>query len=277
MHGMDDRVDMRGYGGLARAMPATAVLFGIGWLAIIGFPFTSGFYSKEAIIEAALDENVVLGALALLGAAITAFYMTRLVAMTFFGRPRYDTKALHPHESPLSMTAPMAVLAVGALTAGFVLEPALGFEIFNIEEFLAPVVGEATAVEHRFNPLLVMVFTLAISAGAAVGAFVKYAQQEVPAVAPARVSVGTRAAREKLYGDAFYESSVMRPGQYLTRLLVFVEGRGIDGAVTGTAALIGGSSSRLRRLQTGFVRSYALTLLGGAVLVVASLLLVRLI
>jgi NADH-quinone oxidoreductase subunit L len=168
------------------------------------------------------------------------------------------------------------VLAVGALVAGFVLEPALGFTVFDLEHWLAPVVGEPEAAAHRFNALLLTVFVLAISAGAAAVAFTRYAGRPVPAVAPGRVNPLTRAARNKLYGDAFYEGALMRPGQYLTRALVYLEGRGIDGGVNGVAALIGGSSGRLRRLQTGFVRSYALTLLGGAVLVAVSLLTVRL-
>ncbi len=276
MHGMGDRVDMRGFGGLLKPMPWTGGLFLVGWLAIIGFPLTSGFFSKEAIIEAAMDQNLVLGLLALLGAALTAFYMTRLVAMTFFGRPRYDTAQVHPHEAPPVMLAPMAVLAVGALVAGFVLEPELGFTVFDLEHWLAPVVGEPEEAAHRLSPLLLTAFFLAISAGAVGFAVTRYIGREVPVVAPGRVSPLTRAARAKLYGDAFYESVLMRPGQYLTRALVFVEGRGIDGGVNGVAALIGGSSGRLRRLQTGFVRSYALTLLGGAVLVAASLLYVRL-
>jgi NADH-quinone oxidoreductase subunit L len=276
MHGMGDRVDMRGFGGLLKPMPWTGGLFLVGWLAIIGFPLTSGFFSKEAIIEAAIDQNLWLGLAALAGAALTAFYMTRLVAMTFFGSPRYDTAEIHPHEAPPVMIVPMAVLAVGALVAGFVLEPVLGFTVFDLEHWLAPVVGEPEEAAHRVSPLLLTVFVVAISAGAVAVAFTRYVGRPVPAVAPGRVNPLTRAARNKLYGDAFYEGALMRPGQYLTRALVYLEGRGIDGGVNGVAALIGGSSGRLRRLQTGFVRSYALTLLGGAVLVAVSLLSVRL-
>jgi NADH-quinone oxidoreductase subunit L len=98
----------------------------------------------------------------------------------------------------------------------------------------------------------------------------------VPAVAPARVSPLTRAARQDLYGDAINEAAFMRPGQYLTRSLVYLDNRGVDGAVNGVAAFVGGTSGRVRRWQTGFVRSYALSMLGGSALVVLALLAVKL-
>jgi NADH-quinone oxidoreductase subunit L len=106
-------------------------------------------------------------------------------------------------------------------------------------------------------------------------AWAMYGRVPVPAVAP-RGSVATRAARADLYGDAFNESVLMRPGQWLTCLSVYFDSRGVDGLVNGLAATIGGSSGRLRRIQTGFVRSYALSMLIGAVLLVAGLLVVRL-
>ena len=110
MHGMNDDVNMRHYGALAKSMRITFYTFAMGYLAIIGFPFTSGFYSKDHIIEAAFHENTVIGVLALLGAGVTAYYMTRLMMMTFFGAKRWE-KDVHPHESPLVMTVPLIVLA----------------------------------------------------------------------------------------------------------------------------------------------------------------------
>ena len=97
-------------------------------------------------------------------------------------------------------------------------------------------------------------------------------RREVPVTAPARVSPVVRAARNALYADAVNESLFMRPGQWLTRALVFFDNRGVDGAVNGLAATLGGSSARLGRTQTGFVRTYALGMLGGAVLVAGALL-----
>ena len=122
MHAMNDQVDMRRYGGLWKKLPITFVTFGLGYLALIGFPFLSGYYTKDAIIEAAFDRGdvwgYVLGGVAVLGAGLTAFYMTRLMLMTFFGRARWED-GVHPHESPPVMTVPMIVLAVGSVFSGF--------------------------------------------------------------------------------------------------------------------------------------------------------------
>ena len=267
MHGMDDRVDMRRFGGLWRAMPLTFGVMVAGWLAIIGIPPFSGFWSKELVIKVAFERSVVLGVLALVGAGLTAYYMTRLMVMTFLGPKRWHEGA-HPHESPLSMTAPMAVLAVLALVAGYLLEFPL-----HVEEFLEPALA-TTEVE---DPLLSGVALAVVStAFALVGAAVAYAQvgrRPVETEQPPAGNVLVAAARERLYSDAFYESTLERPGRYLTRALVWTDGRAVDGAVGGVAAAVGGLSGRTRRLQTGFVRSYALLVLLGAVGVVGALLL----
>src|SRR5580700_821149 len=137
MHGMDDEVNMRRYGGLARLLPVTFVTFLLGYLAIIGIPPFSGFFTKDGIIEAAWDKGgtsgAILAACALLGAGLTAFYMTRVMLMTWFGKPRWTQEAQevdggtheaehasapHPHESPGTMTIPMILLAVGSVGAG---------------------------------------------------------------------------------------------------------------------------------------------------------------
>jgi NADH-quinone oxidoreductase subunit L len=267
MHGMNDEIDMRRYGGLARHMPITAVTFGLGYLAIIGVPPFAGFFSKDKIIEAAFGQHWVYGAAALLGAGITAFYMSRVMLMTFFGTRRWADDA-HPHESPPVMTVPMILLAVGSVGAGAFL--VLGNRLVH---WLEPVVGE----EEHALPVPVWVITAATLAAVLSGvalAYAQYARREVPVVAPAG-SFATVAARKDLYQDAVSEAVFMRPGQYATRSLVYVDNRGIDGAVNGLAAAFGGSSGRLRRLQTGFVRSYALSMLGGAAFVVATLLLMR--
>src|SRR5580693_3309214 len=124
MHGMDDEVNMRKYGGLYRVMPITYGTFGLGYLAIIGIPPFSGFFTKDGIIEAAWDKGGTSGAIlatcAPIGAGLTAFYMTRVMLMTWFGKRRWAEKA-HPHESPGVMTWPMILLAVGSVGAGFFL------------------------------------------------------------------------------------------------------------------------------------------------------------
>jgi NADH-quinone oxidoreductase subunit L len=275
MHGMDDEVDMRRYGGLRSAMPVTFALFSIGYLALIGFPGLSGFFTKDKIIEAAFDKGGasgdILGTCALIGAGLTAFYMTRLMAMTFFGEPRWEPAA-HPHESPKVMTLPMAALAVGSVVAGGLL--VLGASLVH---WLTPVLGSPPPVTHAdLSKLAIeLISLLAIALGIA-AAWYFFGRSPVPAVAPQQVSVLTYAARRNLFADAFNEAVLMRPGQYLTRALVYVDNRGIDGAVNGVAALIGGASGRARRVQNGFVRSYALSMFAGAAVLVVALLLVRL-
>jgi NADH-quinone oxidoreductase subunit L len=274
MHAMDDEVNMRRFGGLWRVMPVTWATFGVGYLAIIGCPPFSGFFSKDKIIEAAYDKGgtsgAILGTCALLGAGITAFYMTRLFVMTFHGRRRW-ADGVHPHESPPVMTAPMVLLAVGSAAAG-------GLLVFGgaLQNWLTPSVGESVEVgAHTVSPIVLTLLTLLVVAGGVAGGVVAFGLRPVPVTAPVAVSPVTTAARRDLYFNAINESVFMRPGQWLTRALVFFDARGVDGAVTGTAALFGGGSGRLRRLQTGFVRSYALSMLGGAVVLLAALLAVR--
>jgi len=281
MHAMDDNVDMRRYGGLWRKMPITFVTFGLGYLALIGFPFLSGYFTKDAIIEAAFTapgwQGWVFGLTASVAAGLTAFYMTRLMIMTFFGEKRWeeletsDGGHYHPHESPLSMTVPMIILAFGSVLAGFLLTNGKA-----LATWLAPSLGELREAEggalpHSVTPWLV----LALSALGVLVAYLVVGRRPTPVERPERVSLPVRAARRDLYANAINEAVIARPGTWLSRFLVFVDNRGVDGVVNGTAALFGGSSGRLRRLQTGFVRSYALSMLGGTVLVAAALLVVR--
>jgi NADH-quinone oxidoreductase subunit L len=268
MHGMNDSTEMRHYGLLRKFMMVTWITFGCGWLAIMGVPPFDGFYSKDKIIEAAFTVNFWAGLIALLGAGITAFYMTRLFTMTFFGKARWNDD-VHPHESPWIMMGPVAVLAFLSAVAGWYL--ATGNKILD---WLYPVTGTqepALSVPSWVVPASSL--TLVVIGGAI--AWVMYARRPVPVVAP-RGNLLTRAARAELYGNAVNEAVFMRPGQYLTRWLVWFDNRIVDGIVNGTAATIGGLSGRIRRLQTGFTRSYALSMLGGAALVAAALVLVRL-
>ncbi|PRY59381.1 NADH dehydrogenase subunit L [Knoellia remsis] len=268
MHGMNDQVDMRRFGGLSGAMKITWATFALGWLAILGVPPFSGFWSKDKIIEAAfIGEGWrpwVLGGIALLGAGITAFYMSRLFFMTFHGKKRW-TDDVHPHESPLTMTIPMMVLAVGSGLLGLVLSWGGMFT-----SWLEPVTG-GHGEEHPVLPVPVLIgLTMLLVAAGAAYAWMLYWRDEVPQVAP-RGSLATQAARADLYQDAINEGLFMRPGTHLTRALVFTDGKGVDGLVGSLAATVGGLSSRLRRIQTGYARSYALTMLTGVVAVLGAL------
>jgi NADH-quinone oxidoreductase subunit L len=264
MHGMDDQVDMRRFGNLSGAMKITWVTFGLGWLAILGvWPF-SGYWSKDRIIEAAFMGQGwrpwVFGSAALIGAGVTAFYMSRLFFMTFQGKKRWPKDA-HPHESPRRMTVPMIILAFGSAFLGLILGPTNA-----IQSWLGPVFGPHAEGEPVIAASLLTVLTLLLIAGAVGLAWLRYWRDAVPVVAPVGSPL-TRAARRDLYQDDVNEALLMRPGLHLTRSLVFFDTRGVDGAVGGLAALIGGTSARVRRIQNGFVRSYALTMLAGVVLI----------
>ncbi|WP_141015324.1 NADH-quinone oxidoreductase subunit L [Nocardioides sambongensis] len=269
MHAMDDEVDMRHYGALNKMLPVTFLTFAMGYLAIIGFPGFSGFWSKDKIIETALIESPVVGLCALLGAGVTGFYMTRLMLMTFFTDKRWKDD-VHPHESPAVMTFPLIVLAALSVLGGILLAGDW------IVDWLSPVVGHA---EHHEPPIPVIVITLITVAVVAVGvalAWFLVGRREVPREAPADVSFVTRAARADLYGDAINEGLVVGPGRHTVTALTAADDRVVDGAFSGGATTISGVGTGLRRLQTGFVRSYALSVFAGAVLLVLTIVVVNL-
>ncbi|MFE6223933.1 NADH-quinone oxidoreductase subunit L [Streptomyces sp. NPDC057854] len=276
MHGMNDEVDMRKYGGLRKYMPVTFATFGLGYLAIIGFPGLSGFFSKDKIIEAAFakggTEGWILGAVTLLGAAITAYYMTRVMLMTFFGEKRWQPDEHghepHPHESPKSMTVPMILLAFGSVFAG---------GIFGIGDRFVNWLQPVTDYEHGHPPISALAVTSATVAVMVIGvglAYLQYGRKPVPVVAP-RGSLLTRAARRDLLQDDFNHAVFVTGGTHLTRSLVYVDHSLVDGVVNGTAASVGGLSGRLRKLQNGHVRSYAVSMFGGTAILIAATLLMR--
>ncbi|MFJ8072442.1 NADH-quinone oxidoreductase subunit L [Streptomyces sp. NPDC096176] len=292
MHGMNDEVDMRKYGGLRKYMPITFVTFGLGYLAIIGFPGLSGFWSKDKIIEAAFayDDGIrgwIFGGVALLGAGITAFYMTRVMILTFFGDKRWQPapdpdKAAsvepgvevtpgampHPHESPKSMTIPMIVLAFGSVFAG---------AFFSIGDRFANWLAPVTEFEHPHPVISVPAITTATMVVLLIGAviaYLMYGRRPVPVIAP-RGSLLTRAARRDLLQDDFNHVVLVRGGEHLTRSLVYVDHSLVDGVVNGTAASFGGLSGRLRKLQNGYARSYAVSMFGGTAILIAATLLMR--
>jgi NADH-quinone oxidoreductase subunit L len=270
MHGMNDEVNMRRFGGLFSVLPITFGTFAACYLAIIGIPPFSGFFAKDTVIDAAYHDGTttgwIVGTCALIGAGVTSFYMTRILFMTFFGKRRWAADA-HPHEAPPVMTWPVIVLALGALGFG-------AFEVLGdrLARFLGPVTGFIPPQPAVFTLAGVIALVLAVLFGLL--AWLLFGRRPVPETAPAGGPAVT-AARKDLYGDAINESLLMRPGQWLTRLSVYFDNRGVDGLVNTVAATIGGTSGRLRRVQTGFVRSYALSMFLGGVLLVGALLLAR--
>ncbi|MCV2395623.1 NADH-quinone oxidoreductase subunit L [Actinotalea sp. M2MS4P-6] len=281
MHGMDDTVDMRRFGGLSAFMKVTWVTFGFGWLAILGVPPFSGFFSKDKIIESAFAMNGgegwqpwVFGLTAMIGAGITAFYMSRLFFMTFHGKQRWsdghgggatdpDAPVRHPHESPALMTWPMIILAVGSAGLGGLLAAGSSFTTW-----LEPVTGH---VEEHEPVLAVPVITVTTLVLVAVGVALAWRQYWASAVAvvPPHGSLLTRAARKDLYQDEVNDALLVLPGQVATRSLVYGDRTVVDGAFTGLARGVVGLGAGLRRLQNGLVRSYAAIMLAGVVVLVA--------
>ncbi|MET9302676.1 NADH-quinone oxidoreductase subunit L [Micromonospora aurantiaca] len=273
MHGMNDQVDIRRFGGLSKYMKVTWLTFMMGWLAIIGmFPF-SGYFSKEPIIVAAFEREGwtawLFGMAALLGAGLTAFYMTRLFVLTFHGPKRWTEDIEHPHESPKLMTVPLILLAIGSVGAGFLLATSVPDWLTATNGLGAESGEHAPVLAHWLLTALSLLVTV-LGAGLAWFLF-----RSGTATEPQPAGVVVTAARRNLYTDAFNEAVFEKPGIFLTRALVFLDNRGVDGLVNGLAAAVGGGSGRLRRLQTGFVRSYATSILTGALLVVAAFLAVQ--
>ncbi|NUT32242.1 MAG: NADH-quinone oxidoreductase subunit L [Hamadaea sp.] len=273
MHGMNDQTDIRRFGGLSKYMPVTWLTFMMGWLAIIGIPPLSGFFTKDPIIEAAFNRpgwtGWLYGGAALLGAGLTAFYMTRLFVLTFHGPKRWTEDIKHPHESPWIMTIPLIFLAIGSIVAGFLMKT-------SVLDWLTPVVDPEGATEevHRMGATMGAILSVGITVLGGGLAYLLFRGGTALEEQPAGPSV--TAARRNLYADAFNEAVFEKPGRWLTRGLVFLDNRGVDGLVNGLAALVGGGSSRMRRLQNGFVRSYALSMLTGALVVVGAFLMVTL-
>ena len=269
MHGMNDEVNMRKYGGLRKFMPITFVTFGLGYLAIIGVPPFAGFYSKDMIIETALNaggaKGIILGSITLLGAAITAFYMTRVMILTFTSPKRWDDSQ-HPHESPALMWVPMVILAIGSVISGFLLYRGKAFK-----HWLEPLFEKHTEHTELLPPIVVSGLALTMVAIGVAIAVIKYQLSEVDSVAPQNVSIFTRIVRRDLLQDDVNEALFMRPGQALTSTLVKVDESVVDGAVRGVGKMALGSGSALRETQTGFVRSYAALILIGAVALIAAI------
>lgn len=269
MHGMDDDVDMRHYGALRKMMPVTFLTFAMGYLAIIGFPGFSGFWSKDKIIETALAENWLVGLCALLGAGITGFYMTRMMLMTFFTDKRWE-KDVHPHESPSVMTVPLIVLAALSVLGGVMIAGDW------IVDFLAPVTGVAPHEDPPLPALAITVIAVCVVAVGVALAWFLIGKREVPREAPQDVSWVTKAGREEVYGNQINDTLVVNPGRDLTTALLITDKYVVDGVFTGGPVALGGFAGFARRVQNGFVRTYALSILGGALLVALALLAVNL-
>ncbi len=268
MHGMKDEVNMRKYGGIGKFMPITAITFGLGYLAIIGVPPFAGFYSKDKIIETAFNaggiKGIALGFATLLGAAITAFYMTRVVILTFFGNERWGHKD-EPHESPALMLIPIALLSIGSVASGYLLSRGK-----SLVYWLEPVVNPLKEhhAEELFSHTTVSLMTISVVIIGVSVAVRKY-RGDQPDAAPEKVSKLTIAARKDLFQDSLNEAAFMRPGQSLIQKLLNIDHLVIDGAVRSVGVVSISAGSKLRSLQNGYVRSYAMMMVIGVLGLIA--------
>ena len=254
IHAMSGEQDMRKMGGLRKKLPITFATMVLGWLAISGiFPF-SGFWSKDEILAATFAKGggfLVLWAVGLLVAMLTAWYMTRMIVMTFFGAPRWGEDA-KPHESPATMTVPLIVLGVFTVGFGLINTPArLAFEHFLEPSFEG--IAQVTAQQFQLTAILA-VLTLIVAMGGIVLAWRAYNSDDLPE----EKGIFWERSREAFGVDDFYGSAVVAPLQSVSRWAAdTVDPKVIDGAVHGVARGVRGIGSRLVRVQTGQVRQYA--------------------
>lgn len=276
MHAMNEQVDIRRFGALNQVMKVSWICFGIAWLAILGIPPFSGFFSKEPIIAAAFNAAAfgtggawIFGLVAMIGAGITSFYMSRLFFMIFHGEKRWTTQFdggsdVHPHEASWLMNGPIVVLSVFSVAMGMV----LGFtDKFN--QWLEPVTGTAAATEKATVYVLphtaISVITLVLVLCGLGLAFMMYVRRPVPKVAPAS-NVLVEAARVDLYQDTVNESVAMLPAQLLTKGVGGADRGVIDGIVRGIAWCAQAFGRAVSHAQNGYIRAYASYILGGVLL-----------
>jgi NADH-quinone oxidoreductase subunit L len=271
IHGMGGEQDLRKMGRLAPKMLTTTLTFLVGAAGLAGLPLFAGFFSKDAILAAALHEgHTVLFALLLAGAFMTAFYTFRLVFLAFFGASRMSHDvAHHVHESPPVMTVPLIILAILTAVSGL----ALGVETSGgtaFARFLAPVFP----IEEGEHGLLVPALSVIAAVGGVLLAWLMYGRRPVRAEEIGEPKNALHALLlNKYYVDEIYDAAIVTPIYRLSQWCARVFDLGvIDGAVNGLGQSVTAWARGLRRVQTGFVMNYALTMLVGAVAIVAYLL-----
>lgn len=263
IHAMHHEQDIRNMGGLRSKLPITHITFFLGYLAIIGFPYFSGWFSKDLIIIKALENKPIIGYLLILGALMTAFYMTRLYVLTFWGKFRgTHEQEHHLHESPLSMTGPLMILAGLSVIGGFILE---GYVEHNLHGMLADSKHEGD--NHTLHTLMWGVTaTVLIVAGAAFSYFSKdrklQSDNEMEGIG--------KLVYNKYYVDEIYNTLITRPLTAISEFLSYiVEKSGIDAIINGVGTTTGWLSGTLRRTQQGNVGIYFIAMVIAMVLILA--------
>jgi len=267
IHAMSGEQDMRKMGGLARLLPITFVTMVVGALALSGVAPLSGFWSKDEILAVTYAQGgwfVVLWLFGLVAALMTAFYIARLIILTFLGDRRWNDAEVHPHESPVIMTAPLVVLAVLAAFAGFLNTPWR----LSLEHFLEPVLEGVTQghIPAGVTPWVLAVISVGVAVAGIVWSILRYLR---PDELPEEDSLAWRWVRNGYYVDDLYGNTIVLPGKLAAAWLAFVfDQRVIDGFVNGVGVTFRRLGAGMRPMQTGFVRQYALILTFGAVALV---------
>ena len=260
IHGLEDDQDLKRMGALRKWLPWTFGTFMVGWLAISGIPPFSGFWSKGDVLDNVFAKSPELWAVGLVTALGTAYYMTRLFYLTFYGEARWqqpaaDGRPAHhtPHESPWVMRIPLIVLAIGAAFWGFIDLPIHGIEWFN--EWLDPVFAGSLYNDHETSAT-VFALSMTDAVVAVIGLSLAWILWRRGAEQP---NLEPRFLQRVWYWDDFYDLVIGRPGQALARFsATVIDNRVIDGAVNGVGTLARVAGNGARRLQTGYVRNYAL-------------------
>jgi NADH-quinone oxidoreductase subunit L len=278
IHALGGEQDVRKMGGLAKKLPVTYRTFLVSTLALAGIPPLAGFFSKDAILaEVFAAHRTVLFAIGLVTAGLTAFYMYRLVSLTFAGEFRGSPEAAaHVHEAPRSMTVPLVVLAFLSAVAGFLGLPAVfGERASWIAGFLAPVLpavhgpgGEAHGHLPHATEWLLMGVSVSVAVLGLLLAWKWYAKEggRAPARIAARFPAAYALVADRFRVDELYDAVIVRPFAWLSRVLwKVVDVLVIDGVLNAGAFLVELVGDSLRFLQTGNVRNYALTFLLGIV------------
>jgi len=262
IHGMHHEQDINNMGGLKRKMKITYITFFIGCLAIAGIPPLSGFFSKDSILIGAYEHNKIVYAIALFTACLTAFYMFRLLFITFNGKFRGTEKQWnHVHESPSAMTIPLIILAVLSAIAGFVNIPALFGGTESLTHFLSPVIQQThqTTLSHATEYMLMggaVVLILAVISWA----YFKFKNYEPKEES----SAFGKTLENKWYVDELYNSILVKPLQVIAAFFnTIVEKKGIDGMVNGVGKAVNYGSRQIRLLQSGQIGNYVLLMVLG--------------
>ncbi|MEX2146883.1 MAG: NADH-quinone oxidoreductase subunit L [Candidatus Rokuibacteriota bacterium] len=275
IHGMSGEQDLRRMGGLAPRMVVTTITMTIGGLGLAGFPGLAGFFSKDEILAVAFHEHRLMWAFLLAGAFMTAFYTFRLVFLAFFGGPRMTKEAAHHvHESPRVMTVPLIVLAVLTVVAGW----AVGVPSEHgtrFERFLAPVFPVHEGAHGGIAGVMLLVLSVVVALAGIMLAWFMYMASPVKADTIGRARTPVHALLlNAWYVDRLYDRLLVTPLFALSTFLARVDLGVVDGAVNGVGRAVVAWAGTLRRVQTGYVVNYALTMLVGAV-VLAGFLLIR--